>query len=322
VLQLELDVGPEQDGSEMVIDQVRWTIRAEGMDPMMGTIDTSAPGATASAEVFGLPPGSYVIDLEATSADGETICRGSAPFEVTASAVTHAAVLLRCKPPEQLGGVRVNGKLNACAGLTKVVVAPLQTSVGYTIDTRAEASDAEGDDIEYAWTGDGGTFEDPSAPATFYTCEEVGDHEITITVSDDGFEHCACDWTVDVRCVGDGGTGGSGGAGGSAGSGGVGGSGGSGGLGGSGGVGGTGGVGGAGGVGGTGGVGGIGGAGGRGGSGGSGGLGGSGGAGGAGGIGGSGGVGGAGGSAGNGGAGGTDGDMCEITISLMGRGSR
>ena len=30
---------------------------------------------------------------------------------------------------------------------------------------------------------------------------EVGDQTITITVSDDGFDYCTCNRTVDVRCV-------------------------------------------------------------------------------------------------------------------------
>lgn len=298
ILQIELDVGPEGNG--VAIEEVFWTIRGAGMDPMTGAIDTSAPGATASVEVFGLPPGNYLIELDATAEDGETTCRGTARFDVVAGAVTPVAIVLMCKMPERHGGVRVNGKLNMCAELTTVVVAPLQTSVGYTIDVRAEAMDLEGDPIEYAWTADGGVFEDPSVPDTFYTCEEVGNHELTITVSDDGFEQCACSWSVDVRCVDDGagGTGGTGGVGGGGGA--TGGAGGSAGEGGSGGAGGTGGTGGSGGAGGTGGTGG------------------SGGAGGSAAAGGSGGVGGFGGLGGSSGAGGTDGGVCEITISLTG----
>lgn len=285
VLELQLVIAPDEAASEIVIDEVHYIIRGEGMDPMMGTIDTSAPGATASVEVFGLTPGNYDVALEATSEDGETTCRGSAMFDVVAGASTEVGVLLRCQMAEQLGGVRVNGAFNMCAGLTKVVVAPLQTSVGNTIAVSADASDAEGDPIEYAWTSNSGAFANPSAPATVYTCEEVGDDELTITVSDDGFEYCTCNWSVDVRCVHDDGTGGTGG------------------------VGGSGGMGGSAGTGGVGGVAGSGGVGGGGGTGGSSGTGGSAGAAGSGGVGGSG---------GDGGSGGTDGGICEIIITLTG----
>lgn len=70
--------------------------------------------------------------------------------------------------------------------------------------------------------GTGDTFADRSVPATTFTCQALGNHTITITASDDGFDYCTCDWTVDITCVqgesGSGGAGGSPGAGGAAGS--------------------------------------------------------------------------------------------------------
>ena len=62
---------------------------------------------------------------------------------------TEVGVMLNCKPNQELGGVRVNGSFNFCADLLKVVVSPLQTSVGHQIDVEAEAEDLEGDPIEY-----------------------------------------------------------------------------------------------------------------------------------------------------------------------------
>ncbi|MGB5810643.1 MAG: hypothetical protein WBG86_08945, partial [Polyangiales bacterium] len=62
------------------------------------------------------------------------------------------------------------------------------------------------------WTAIGGTIDAPSSPHAAFTCREEGEQRITIAVSDDGFEHCADDWTVSVVCVdGGGGTGGTGG---------------------------------------------------------------------------------------------------------------
>jgi hypothetical protein len=51
-LDLTLELAPG-----VVINEVKWVISRPLMEDMMGTIDTSAPGATASVEVFGLPPG-------------------------------------------------------------------------------------------------------------------------------------------------------------------------------------------------------------------------------------------------------------------------
>lgn len=234
-------------GDGTVIDQVAWEIVGGDMPPMSGIVDTSAPGSTASVEVFGLPEGDFTVTLQATATDGETTCGGSAPFHVDAGEVTEAHVLLRCKLPPRLGSVRVNGELNVCAELIKAVVSPLQTSVGNDIDLMATAQDAEDDPIGYEWTALVGSIAAPSEPLTVYTCEAEGDDEITISVSDDGGESCMSSWTVPVTCVGGGGgTGGAGGAGGAGGvgGGGVGGSGGTGGMAGAGGTAGTGGTGG------------------------------------------------------------------------------
>ena len=238
----------------IVINQVSWQITGNDMD-MSNTIDVSAPGSTASVEVFGLPPGEedYTVTLTAESADEQVTCRGSADFNVEIGETTDVMVVLNCKLPRRLGAVRVNGEFNICAELIKAVVSPLQTSVGNDIDVSAQAVDQEGDPITFSWTGSGGSFADASASATTYTCEEVGDHEISISVTDND-EYCdMATWTIPVTCVaGDGGTGGTGGAGGE--TGGAGGEAGSGGAGGEAGAGGAGGEAGAGGQGGAGGA--------------------------------------------------------------------
>jgi hypothetical protein len=254
---------------------------------MMGSIDTSAPNTTPSVEVFGLRPGTYTVHLEASSDDDNTSCQGAAMFDLAAGLTTEEAVLLRCSTGERFGAVRVNGQFNICPELTKAVVAPLQTSLGNIITVGSDAHDLEGDPIQYSWTANSGTFANPSAPDTFYTCEQTGSHQLTISVTDDGAKHCIDTWTVDITCVDD--------------------------------MGGTGGTGGGGGMGGTGGSGATGGTGGTSGSGGSGGTGATGGMAGTGGSGGSGATGGTGGTSGSGGSGGTDGGICEITVSLTSR---
>ena len=225
----------------IVINQVGWQITGNGMD-MSGDIDVSAPGSTASVEVFGLPPGEedYRVMLTATSVDEEVTCKGSADFNVKVGETTDVLVMLNCKLPQRFGAVRVNGEFNICAELIKAVVSPLQTSVGNDIDLAAQAIDQDSDPITYSWTDGDGSFADPSAPSTTYTCLEVGDHEITISVTDND-DHCnMAEWTILVTCVeddgGTGGTGGDGGAGGEGGAGGMAGAGGEGGAGGAGGA--------------------------------------------------------------------------------------
>ncbi|NNK07737.1 MAG: hypothetical protein HKP50_10560, partial [Myxococcales bacterium] len=215
-LRINLEVS---DGT--VIDTVDYEITGNGMPDMGGTINTSAPGATASVETYGIPPGEgYVVMMVATSVDGTLKCGGSSTFDVAAGVSTDVDLILYCKGAEQFGGVRVNGKLNVCAELEKVVVAPLQTGSGYSLSVGAAAGDEEGDPIEFSWTATGGTFDNSSDASTVYTCADADDEQITIEISDDGFVYCIDDWTVSVNCVagdGTGGTGGSGGAGGTAG---------------------------------------------------------------------------------------------------------
>ncbi len=155
------------------IEEVLYVISGDGMDDMTGKIDTSAPGATASIEVYGLPPGGdYVVALTATSADGEVSCAGSGSFDIETNATTDVSVYLRCKYEPRLGSVRVNGNFNFCAQLAKVVVSPLQTSVGASIELSAAAADAEDDPVSFSWVATGGEIESPSDPNTRFTCTE------------------------------------------------------------------------------------------------------------------------------------------------------
>lgn len=217
-LNLELELA---DG--VTISEVDWVISGGDMAPMSGTIDTSAPGATASVEVFGLPPAEgYLVELEATDENSDLTCKGDAEFDVEVGRATDIGVMLNCKRPTGLGGVRVNGEFNICAQLAKAVVSPLQTSVGNDIALSAQGEDVEGDAISYEWSATGGSIANAGAQQTTYTCGVVGTHSVTISVSDDGGVHCTDEWTVPVTCEdGDGGAGGTGGDGGVGGMGGM-----------------------------------------------------------------------------------------------------
>jgi hypothetical protein len=139
--------------------------------------------------------------MQAASNDGEVSCQGSEDFEVEVGEVTQIMVMLSCKRANDLGAVRVNGEFNTCAELTKVVSSPLQTSLGNTIALAAEAIDADGDEIEFEWTPQGGTVADRFASSTVYTCGQAGRHRIRIDATDDGFDECISRWFILVTCV-------------------------------------------------------------------------------------------------------------------------
>ena len=220
-LQIDLTL---DDGVE--IEEVLYSVTGNGMVPMIDTIDVRAPNTTASLEIFGIPEGlGYLVEMQATTVDGKTTCKGSENFDISPGELTLVILNLHCKPPEERGGVRVNGQVNYCPRIVSGVIKPLQTSVGNDITVYAEAEDLEGDSLEYRWSGAGGTFADPTAKATTYTCLEEGDHWLRVEASDDGFDYCTCYYEALITCVGDGGgTGGDGGSGGIGGAGGEGGS--------------------------------------------------------------------------------------------------
>jgi hypothetical protein len=80
------------------IDEVLWRVSGGDMEDMLGAIDTSAPGSTASVELYGFPQGSgYLVEMEALSALGDFYCSGSTSFDVAVGAATPVDVTLRCR---------------------------------------------------------------------------------------------------------------------------------------------------------------------------------------------------------------------------------
>ena len=113
-LRINLEVA---DGT--VIDEVEYVISGNGMEPMGGTIDTSAPGATASVESFGIPPGDdYIVTMVASSVDGKLDVRRLGKLRCGSRCAHrgrgHAPLQGISRSSVAFG---VNGKLNICAEL-------------------------------------------------------------------------------------------------------------------------------------------------------------------------------------------------------------
>jgi len=83
----------------------------------------------------------------------------------------------------------------------KPLLSCIPPNVGNQIDLSAVGTDEDGDSIQYFWTGTGGSIADPNAASTTYTCGEVGEQTVTITISDDDFEFCTDDEVFPVTCV-------------------------------------------------------------------------------------------------------------------------
>jgi hypothetical protein len=222
---MNIDLGGIPPASQnQTINTVQWVIvTVPDRTPVAaGLINTSQPGSSASFERFGLVPGVYGVQLTAASeedgrAGPQTSCIGEGgPFQVNPDEQTVGKILLNCTSERDLGSLRINGEFNRCAIVRTATVSPLQVSVGFDIDVSATAQDDEGDAVDYLWSDGAGTFADPTAATTTYTCLEQGVHDITVSVSDDAaqgmfnnfpptpalpFTYCSDSWTTTVECV-------------------------------------------------------------------------------------------------------------------------
>ena len=181
------------------IDEVAYEVSGNGTVPRSGIINTAGAGSTASFTVS-LPVGlGYLVKLSAVSVDGERSCSGSAPFNITVGETTTVSVSLNCI---RTGQVQVDGTFNNCAELVSPSASPREAYMGEAINLSVSGVDDDGDPIDYAWTGPGGSFADPSAATTTYTCFGTGSHTLSVAVSDDQFIDCAEVWTVAVDCLG------------------------------------------------------------------------------------------------------------------------
>src|SRR4029077_13906373 len=97
-----------------IVNTVNYTISGNGITPIMGMIDVSAPGTTqATALVSGLAPGMYTVTMKATSGGGQ-MCTGTSPFTVAAGQTAMANVTLLCSTVSPTGSVAINGRIDQC----------------------------------------------------------------------------------------------------------------------------------------------------------------------------------------------------------------
>ena len=171
-----------------VVNTVTYQITGNGITPIMGSIDVSAPGITvATALVSGLPAGSYSVTMNATASDGQT-CVGTSPFTVVANQTAMANVILQCSRVRNNGTVVINGRLDQCPYITGLSATALQAPVGGTITVGVSATELDpGDTITYAWTNSApavGTLAPTNAATGTFTCTTAGSAVLSIAVSD------------------------------------------------------------------------------------------------------------------------------------------
>src|SRR5262249_19584933 len=160
-----------------------------------------------------LTPGDYLVVFTATAANTSDTCSAQQTFHIDANQTHTVTVTLVCGTTAAapgLGNEIINGQVVAavqCPYLQKIVIAPLQVSVGDTIDLSTSTSDMTG---TLAWTATpDGTIDTPAAATAKYTCTSAGTKHIQVELSK--APSCSDIIAADVVCVGGGG--GTGGAG-------------------------------------------------------------------------------------------------------------
>jgi len=170
-----------------------------------GDIPVAAPGAEASFFIADIPATDFAgIGMEATTTDGLFTCTGSTHFPVASGEVLTIALLLQCVPtagrPAQAS---VTGTFNYCPYLTSVIAAPLTAAVGEAITLQAVAVDRDpGETVTYRWSSNfnRGTFADPAAATTTFTCATAGSDNLSILVVD-AVHDCGDGTSFNITCV-------------------------------------------------------------------------------------------------------------------------
>ena len=153
-------------------------------------------------------PTEYTITLTALDNEGAVLCTGSAEFRVNALEPTKVNVVLTCggDGEELLGNVDIDATFeiidgNNCPRLHFLNAVPNNVPPEGS-EVTVLVSDADGDALTTALTATGGSFADPSAQSTTYTCDDAnGAQTISVTVSD-GDTACNKSKSFPVTCPG------------------------------------------------------------------------------------------------------------------------
>lgn len=111
-----------------------------------------------------------------------------------------AGILFHCgdNPAGQCAST-ANVQVRRCPNLSSLAIVPNHAAVGGSVAVTASVtSAADGGVPVLAWSASGGTFADPSAPLTTFTCTAPGPAAVTIAATQDG---CTETLTGSVDCA-------------------------------------------------------------------------------------------------------------------------
>jgi hypothetical protein len=144
----------------------------------------------------------YQMDVVAEASDGDTMCEGTATFDVQSTAQTTVVVHLVCGVPT--GNVDLNGTVNVCPVADGLSASPANAVVGGTLALSALAHDPDTGPsaLAYRWSANGQVLAGKTAPTLNFTCTSPGTLVIAVRVSDgDTALGCSDNLTVNATCT-------------------------------------------------------------------------------------------------------------------------
>jgi hypothetical protein len=178
------------------VSAVQYTMNDNVNAPSTGVVGGPQPEHQYVELVAHVAPSDhYTVTVQAESTDGQKTCEGSAPFKVMSGVTTRVQIALKCGGQVLVGiGVSCND-----TPLVDVLVSPIAATVGSYVIGRAGSARPDGGPLTFTWSAPSGTFSDPNASQTNFTCTQVGPVKVTLQVADD--EMCQQSYTSTVTCL-------------------------------------------------------------------------------------------------------------------------
>jgi hypothetical protein len=172
----------------VLLDTVDYLVTGPGNFEKSGSFDlTHSNTLTGRIDAIPLASG-YTIKLDAIGRDNSATCSASKDFDVVSTGKTTVAISLQCKltHPQRTGEVLVNGAINICPFIESATASVTEINVGFPLDLSSSGTDPDAgpQPLSYSWTASSGTLSDPNVPNPTFTCTEVGEATLTLTLSD------------------------------------------------------------------------------------------------------------------------------------------
>lgn len=185
------------------IDDLSYTITGPHSFELQGTVPVES-STRPSFVVGNLQPGAgYEITITGTLSGSGASCSATASFAIVADETTNVTIHLLCQEAPGVGGVSVTGDSNICPQSDSISALPSEVVLGSNMALTGFAHDSDGapNELSHHWTilgpADFGTFSDPTAADTTFTCNSAGEHLLALTVSDGDCEDTSA---VSVTC--------------------------------------------------------------------------------------------------------------------------